>query len=504
MKDARPVLVVDDDLALQELIVNILRKAGFAAAGVASGTEALAAAAADPALLLLLDQRLADMTGREVVLELAARGINTPFLMMTGQGNERLAVEMLQLGAAEYLVKDTDLLDLLPSVIERACRNLATQDRLRAAEESLKRNERMFSELSRVLSSLGTDFTRNMEELTALAGLLLDATCALYNRLQEGMLCSLGQWHSPPDYDPEDKPEGHICHDVILKGGREPFVVRNLPATPYMDTDPNVARYSLRTYIGSPVWCGATPVGSLCVVYQKDVDPTPDDLHILTLIASALSGEEARELAALALQQQVEEKDLLLRETHHRIKNNIAQIAGLLHLQSEQTANPEAITALLEARSRVNRMQGLYERMLRTGDYQELDGGSYLRELVDSVTALFTGDTPVRVEKEITAFPLGTKTVFPLGIIVNELLTNSLKYAFIGRGEGWVRITAGMREGRVTVCVEDNGIGLPEDYAIDAASGFGMTLVRLLCRQIGAAITIDGSAGTKITLTFTA
>ncbi len=235
-----------------------------------------------------------------------------------------------------------------------------------------------------------------------------------------------------------------------------------------------------------------------------DVDPGPDELHILSLLAAALSREEERDSAARALQQQLEEKDLLLRETHHRIKNNIAQIAGLLHLQSEQTGSPEAVDALMEARSRVNRMQGLYEKMLQSCDYREIEAGSYLQELVDSVTALFPGDTPVSVVKEITPFTLASKAVFPLGIIVNELLTNTLKYAFKGRAAGQVRITAGLQEGQVRVRGEDDGNGLPEGFEPASATGFGMTLVHMLCRQLGATLVFatEAGAGTRVSLAF--
>lgn len=101
----------------------------------------------------------------------------------------------------------------------------------------------------------------------------------------------------PPDYNPRDKPDGHICYDVILNDINGPFVFCNLPETHYAVTDPNVAKYNLKTYIGHPVKCGTSFVGSICAVFQHDFKPTADDKKIIGIIASAISVEEERRKA---------------------------------------------------------------------------------------------------------------------------------------------------------------------------------------------------------------
>ena len=159
-----------------------------------------------------------------------------------------------------------------------------------------KINEERLSKINSSLLNLGTDYEANINTLTALCGELLNGTCALYNRLDSDMLCSVGQWHTPCDYVPEDSPEGHICYDVIKRGISEPFIVRNLGETSYSRTDPNVELYDLQTYIGHPVICCNEFVGTLCVVYQDDVDFTEDDQKILGVVASAIGREEERKL----------------------------------------------------------------------------------------------------------------------------------------------------------------------------------------------------------------
>ena len=148
--------------------------------------------------------------------------------------------------------------------------------------------------LAEGLSSLGLDHVANINRLTALCGELLGATCALYNRRQGGLLCSLGQWSAPPGFVAEDKPDGHICYDVIQQDRDEALLVRNLQATPYAKSDPNVRTYGLQTYLGLRVRCDGMPVGSLCVVYDRDMVPTDEDLEILTLIAVAVGNEDKR------------------------------------------------------------------------------------------------------------------------------------------------------------------------------------------------------------------
>jgi two-component sensor histidine kinase len=134
----RHVLVVDDDNGLRDLIVRSLLRAHFDARGVGTGDEAITVVKACPETVLVLDQNLTDMTGRDLLARLAEQGINTPFIMMTGQGDERLAVEMMKLGAADYLLKDMDLIELLPAALDSLFRNLETEHRLQQAEHELR------------------------------------------------------------------------------------------------------------------------------------------------------------------------------------------------------------------------------------------------------------------------------------------------------------------------------------------------------------------------------
>lgn len=160
-----------------------------------------------------------------------------------------------------------------------------------------KRTEDRLKRINETFLSFGTDIPENINRLTALCGELLMADCALYNRLEDDILKSCGQWNVPPGYKAADAARGHICYDVVKKASNEVVCIRNLQDTDYARTDPNVKAYNLQTYIGHAVKFGGTYVGTLCVVYQYDYTPTDEDRKIMGVIASALGIEEERRSA---------------------------------------------------------------------------------------------------------------------------------------------------------------------------------------------------------------
>jgi PAS domain S-box-containing protein len=157
-----------------------------------------------------------------------------------------------------------------------------------------KKAERRLANLNECFLSFHADPDENINLLVALCGEQLNATCALYNRLDGKILNALGQWHTPPDFNATDTAEGHICYDVIKEGSKDVRMIRDLMGTPYAKTDPNVVRYGLKTYIGKSVAFNGVSVGSLCMVYQHDHVLSQDELRFLEIIASAIGVEESR------------------------------------------------------------------------------------------------------------------------------------------------------------------------------------------------------------------
>lgn len=178
--------------------------------------------------------------------------------------------------------------------------NINSEKRVLAVVRDISERKKQIENLKKLthcLANLGTTYEENIDQLTSLFGELFGATCTLYNRLTDGMLCSIGQWNTPSDYNPIDNPEGHICYDVILNNSNNMFVVRDLQNTKYYNSDPNVKPYRLQTYIGKAVVCEGEALGSICAVFQNDIIPTVEHEQIITIIANAIGMQENRRKA---------------------------------------------------------------------------------------------------------------------------------------------------------------------------------------------------------------
>jgi len=196
------------------------------------------------------------------------------------------------------------------------------------------------------------------------------------------------------------------------------------------------------------------------------------------------------------------EKELLLKEVHHRIKNNMRTMMNLLSLQSSVLKDSPAVTALQDARSRMQSMGVLYEKLYRSEDFREISIKDYLPPLIDEIVGVFPHNEMVKIETEIADFSLSARLLSPLGIIVNELVTNAMKYAFTGRTTGTIRVSAASKNNRATLVFEDNGCGIPESIDIENSTGFGLQLIGMLTKQLKGTIRLDRQHGSRFILEF--
>ena len=196
-----------------------------------------------------------------------------------------------------------------------------------------RRLEERISGLNDCLLGLSQQHSENIGKLTRLFGESLDGFYALYSRVEGGMIRTIAAWNAPIGFKLEYKAEGRLCNAVVRQGGDGlAFRVRHLDETTYVDSDPNVRYYDLRTYMGTPVKCNGKTVGTLCVVFQNDFSPDEEDIEFLRIIASAIGVEEERSAAAdalekahLELESRVRERTAELAEANERLMIDIAE-----------------------------------------------------------------------------------------------------------------------------------------------------------------------------------
>jgi PAS domain S-box-containing protein len=199
------------------------------------------------------------------------------------------------------------------------------------------------------------------------------------------------------------------------------------------------------------------------------------------------------------------EKQALLREVHHRVKNNLQVITSLLRLESSRREDPGTRLVLREMQGRILSMALLHETLYRTGDFGEIDLASYLKNLAEQLfraQGSSTGSVSLRIDVTHVSVPIDQ--AIPCGLIANEMLTNSLKHGFAEGEKGEVTLTLRPEgDSEVHLSVRDNGVGLPKDFETRRARSLGMQLIADLARQLGGRVDIGAGQGAAFTVTFT-
>jgi PAS domain S-box-containing protein len=239
------------------------------------------------------------------------------------------------------------------------------------------------------------------------------------------------------------------------------------------------------------------PEGSLIWLEAKSkpfFDPKNNHFSEMQTASRDISERKKWEMLMKGL---VLEKETLLKEVHHRVKNNMSTIASLLSLQAGTLENLEAKEILLDAKNRVSSMMIIYDKLFGSKTYQRASLSEYLTTLIQEISVAGKAEN-ISIQADIEDIELQAATLFPVGIIINELVTNSLKHAFQGRANGYIKIKGQKIDNDTYLCVvKDNGVGTEfypdgdldslgqdRDQILSQGSGFGLQLVQILIDQI--------------------
>jgi len=213
---------------------------------------------------------------------------------------------------------------------------------------------------------------------------------------------------------------------------------------------------------------------------------------------------EEHQLTEALLHTSLREKEVLLKEIHHRVKNNLQIIGSLLSLQARKSQNLQVLQAFQDSQDRVRSIALIHEKLYQSDNLAQIRFAGYLQSLVDSLVKSYRRNaSDVQVLYELDDLPLTLESALPCGLIVNELVANSLKYAFPDQRAGV--LTIGFRKdgvSRLTLWVADNGIGLPADLDARAANSLGMQLINSLTGQLDGELKIERQNGASFKITF--
>jgi two-component sensor histidine kinase len=208
-------------------------------------------------------------------------------------------------------------------------------------------------------------------------------------------------------------------------------------------------------------------------------------------------------LATNRLEASLREKDVVIKEVHHRVKNNMQVINGFLLLQSQYLTDPLSIKMMEEAQQRVKTMALVHERLYQSKSLEFIDASDYINSLVTDLLNSSLLETRIETRVDVDHININLDMAIPCGLIINELVTNSLKHAFKGRTGGLISVSMHLgADHRFTLTVQDDGVGLPADYTRRSAATLGTQLVRVLVGQLGGEMIVSGKNGAVFAMSF--
>ncbi len=201
------------------------------------------------------------------------------------------------------------------------------------------------------------------------------------------------------------------------------------------------------------------------------------------------------------IEQNLGEKEILLKEIHHRVKNNLQFISSLLNLQSRHVSDPKTLSVLKEGKSRVQSMALVHQKLYQEENLKGVDMADYVKTLMDSLVHSYNIQDRITVHQDVEKIVLDIDSAMPIGMIINELVINAIKHAFAEDAEGEIAIALKKQGEVLELSIADNGVGLPKDFTIESPEQFGLNLVESLSAKLKAEFNATSSNGAQFTFT---
>ncbi len=456
------ILLLEDSAGDVELIGVELDKAGldYCLQHVDSRDGFISALGESAPDLILADYSIPGLDGMGALLLAKELAPGVPVLIVTGSINEETAVKCMKAGAADYVLK-THLDQLVPAV--KTTLNL----KRRAADK--RQTEAAMAMLAAIVESSDD----------AIISKGLDSTILSWNQGAERIF-------------------GYTAAEMI---GRSITLLIPPELRHQEEQILESVRQGKRTVHGDTV--RQTKDGRRITV-SLTVSPVRDASGKIVGASKIARDITEDKLAREQLRTSLKEKELLLQEVHHRVKNNLQVISSLLHLQAASLKNPELLAVLKENQHRIHSMALVHEQLYCSKSLSQIDFAQFLPQLAANLFRSFgVNRATVRLKLEVASLMLGVDVAIPCALIVNELISNAIKYAFPGERSGEILVSLQVSpDAKIRLSVRDDGVGLPQAIDHLHTESLGLRLVHTLTSQLRGTLGVQRDHGTQFTICF--
>jgi PAS domain S-box-containing protein len=416
--------------------------------------------------IILADHSLPHFDGISALRIAKNKCPDVPFIFVSGKMGEDFAIEALKCGATDYVLKGS--LSKIVHAVNRALEEVKEHSKRKMAEEALRNSLRQLKEAQKIGHIGSWEWDLKAREL--------NCSDEFYN------IMSL----EPTEFGKSYQAMMDIIHPEDRQSVKESIMGAVNEQKPFSN-DYRLIR----------------PDGTVRILSSKGeviTDPNGKPLRIVGTEQDITEHKIAEE----KIKSSLKEKEMLLQEIHHRVKNNLQVISSLLRLQSRFIKDQNSIDIFKETQNRVRSIAILHEKLYQSDNLAKIKIDEYVQILAEDLMYFYElEESNINMILDIDDVSLNIETAIPCGLLINEMVANSLKYAFPNQKNGEIKIELhSNNEDQFNLTVGDNGVGIPEEIDPEKAETFGMQLIKYLTKQLKGTIELDNNNGTKYQLKF--
>lgn len=468
MEENLKILILEDVPFDAELINRELEKSGmkFISRRVEEEEDFLRELNVYKPDVILADHSLPHFDGISALEISKDKCPDVPFIFVSGKMGEDFAIEALKCGATDYVLKGS--LSKIVHAVNRALEEVEEHSKRKIVESALRSSHRQLMEAQKIGHIGSWEWNIQTEEMSC--------SEEFYNIL------SL----EPTEFGKSYQDLIDIIHPDDRRNVQEGINGALNEHKPFSN-DYRLIR----------------PDGTVRILSSKGEVIRDSNGKPLRIVGTEQDITEQK-LAEEKIKSSLKEKEMLLQEIHHRVKNNLQVISSLLRLQSRYIKDQEAIDIFKETQNRVRSIAILHEKLYQSDDLAKIKFDEYVKILAEDLLYFYELDEGnIKMIIDIEDVSLNIETAIPCGLIIDEIVANSLKYAFPNEREGIIKIELHSDDyNQFNLMIRDNGVGMPQEFDPEKADTFGMQLIKYLTKQLKATIELDKNNGTKYNLKF--